>query len=183
MSSRLHAINSQLLWSQLHQMPCQKGSRPRFLPIVRAVVGCSRTMQVTPSRPTWHTHSCTRKRTQSARSDLSAWPVCTMSKEVFWSYQSSMNTDREGNLRGERVKRMFPPMCTNGLCFLNTGGHSLRDRTDGETRYSACNFSVHTCLQADKAFQTESMLHCSKMKVKQELDNEIIVFVLHVHQS
>lgn len=124
-------------------MPCQKGSRPRFLPIVMAVVGWSRTMQVTPSRPTQHTHPCTHRRTQSACSDLGAWPMCTMLKKVIRSYQSSMNTDREGNLRGERVKLMFPPMCTKGLCFLNTGGHSLRDRTGGETRYSACNVSVH----------------------------------------
>lgn len=108
------------------------------------MVGWSRTMQVTPSRPTQHTHPCTRKHTQSARSDLGAWPMCTMSKEVFRAYQSSMNTNREGNLRGERVKLMFPLMRTKGLCFLNSGGHSLRDRTEGETRYSACNFSVHT---------------------------------------
>lgn len=141
MNSRPHTINS--LWSQLHQMPCQKGSRPHFLPIVRAVVGWSRTMQVTPSRPTQHTHPCTRKCTQSAWSDLGAWPMCTMSKEVFRSYKSSMNTDRKENQRGEGVKLMFPPMCTKGLCFLNSGGHSLRDRTEGETRYTACNFSFH----------------------------------------
>lgn len=29
-------------------------------------------------------------------------------------------------------------------CFVKSGRHSLRDRTKGEIRYKACNFSDHT---------------------------------------
>lgn len=95
-----------------------------------------------------HTHKCTR-------SDLGARPVCTISKEVFRSHQSSMNTDSEEISGGERVKQMFPPMCTTALCFVNSGGRSLRDRIEGEIRYDAWNFSVHTRLQTHKDLHTK----------------------------
>lgn len=46
-------------------------------------------------------------------------------------------------------------MCATVLCFVNSGGHSLRDEMEGEIRYNACNFSVHTRLQTDKDLHTE----------------------------
>lgn len=91
--SNSNRINSQLLWSHWHKVLCQKGSHPRFQPIVRDVVDWLCTMHITLSRPTQHMHPCTY--TQRPWSDLSARPMCTISKDVFRSYQSSMNTDRE----------------------------------------------------------------------------------------
>lgn len=119
------------------------------------VVDWSRTKQVTLSKLAQHTHPCTCTYTQRAQPDLSAWPMCAISKEVFRSYQSSMNTDSEENLRGEWVKQIFPPMCTRVLCFVNSGGYSLRDRMKGERRYDTRNFSVHTRLQKHKDLHTE----------------------------
>lgn len=136
-------------------MLCQKGSHPLFLPIVRDVVDWSRTKQVTLSRPTRHTRPCTCTYTQRPRSDLSAWPMCTISKEAFRSHQSSMNTDSE-EISGVNGLNKFFHLCTQQyFCFVNSGGLSLRDRMKGEIRYNACNFSVHTRLQTHKDLHTK----------------------------
>lgn len=51
-----------------------------------------------------------------------------------------MNTDSEGISGVNWVKQFLPPMGAALLCLVNSGGHSLRDRREGEMRYSAGNF-------------------------------------------
>ena len=118
------------------------------------VVDWSRTKQVTLSKLAQHTHPCTCTYTQRAQPDLSAWPMCAISKEVFRSYQSSMNTDSEENLRGEWVKQIFH-LCAQEYFVLWTvedtpSGTEWRvkeETTPATFQFTHAYRSTKTCIQ------------------------------------
>lgn len=150
-----HSINSRLLWSHWAKLLCQKGSHPLFVPIVRDVVDWSHIKKAAASRPAQHTHPCTCTYTQRPPSDLSSRPMCAISKQVYRSYQSSMNTNSMKRSGVNGLNKCFH-LCAQQYFVLWTAedaplGKEWRVKNDT----MPCNFSVHTHLQTHKDFHVE----------------------------